>query len=40
MFNSFRSENSKNFEAPIKEFGMDSQNVYKSLKMFSENDSF
>jgi len=40
MFNSFHLKIFKKFEAPIKEFSMDSQDVCKSLKSFSENDSF
>ncbi len=40
MLNSFHLEIFKKFEAPIKEFGMDSQDVGKPLKRFSENDSF
>lgn len=40
MLNSFHLKILKKFEAPIKEFGMDSQDVGKSLKRFSENDSF
>ena len=40
MLNSFPLKIFKKFEAPIKEFSMDSQDVCKSLKSFSENDSF